>query len=84
MNKIITTFGLAALLSGFALSPAYAERDAQEREAYRDTQRQQGTLVSPLPTGPVIEGRNVYMAPSPNGAVEPYIRRAEENDRRSK
>ncbi len=42
MNKIISTFGLAALLGGFALSPAHAERDAQEREAYRDTQRQPG------------------------------------------
>jgi hypothetical protein len=84
MNKIITTFGLAALLGGFALSPAHAERDAQEREAYRDTQRSQRPLTLPAPTGPVIEGRNVYIAPPSTGAVEPYIRRAEEADRRGK
>ena len=84
MSKIISTLSLAALLGGIALSPAHAERDAQERDAYRETQRSQRPVTLPAPTGPVIEGRNVYMAPPSTGAVEPYIRRAEENDRRSK
>lgn len=83
MTKIISTLSLATLLGGIALSPAYAQTDAYKRDAYRGTPRGQSVLTVPAPTGPVIEGRNVYMAP-PADAVEPYIRRSEESDRRSK
>lgn len=83
MTKIIPTSILAVLLGGSALAPAYAQSDAYKRDAYRAPQREQRPVTSPAPTGPVIEGRNVYMAPS-FGAVEPYIRRSEESNRRSK
>lgn len=83
MTKIISTSILAALLGGVAFTPAYAQSDAYRRDAYRVAPRAQTAPTFPAPTGRVIEGRNVYMAPS-FGAVEPYIRRAEESDRRSK
>lgn len=84
MTKIISTSILAALLGAFTIGPAFAERDGQERDAYRNTQQNQRPLALPAPTGPVIEGRNVYMAPPSTGATEPYIQRAEEADRRGK
>lgn len=83
MTKIISTSILAVLLGGASFAPAYAQSDAYKRETYRAPQQAQRPLISPAPTGPVIEGRNVYMAPTFD-AVEPYIRRAEESNRRSK
>lgn len=84
MRKILSTSILTAMLGGIALSPAHAKRDAYERESWRETQRSQHPIAMPAPGAPLVEGRNVYIAPPATGAVEPYIERAERNDRRSR